>query len=291
VQPDPVVFTTLTDLDPATAERLGKEFRAATPFPHIVIDDVIDGDPDALLATYPPPDWPQWGRFRDTYQAGKRFCADIDRIPEPWAGMIRRLCEPRFLATLETITGITGLIPDPYLEGGGLHCSAPGGVLAPHTDFHVYRRLGLYRRVNLLLYLNPGWEESFGGCLELWEKGAAAPSKLVVPAWGRCVIFQTDDQSVHGFSQPVHGADDDAGEQPWRRSIALYYYTSTELAGFSGDTTTYWQQHGDQHGLRRLRMTAYRALLFCSRALSFLAHRANPNVGSRARPERPRDDV
>ena len=43
----------------------------------------------------------------------------------------------------------------------------------------------------------------------------------------------TDDRSVHGFPEPVRG------EGHWRRSIALYYYTSTEAPGFSGDTTTY----------------------------------------------------
>jgi len=31
-----------------------------------------------------------------------------------------------------------------------------------------YPAYGLYRRVNVFIYLNPNWEESFGGHLELW---------------------------------------------------------------------------------------------------------------------------
>jgi 2OG-Fe(II) oxygenase superfamily len=271
--------TTFDSLDATTIDALARRFRTAQPFPHVVIDDVLRGDPGDLLASYPPPDWSHWGRFRDEYQRGKLFCDDIEVIPEPWAAIVRELSAPRFLETLEAITGVDALIPDPYLEGGGLHCSEAGGVLAPHTDFHVYRRLGLFRRVNVLLYLNPGWTTEAGGCPELWRKGATAPDATIVPEWGRCVIFATDDRSVHGFS-PTATRDD--AKQQWRRSIALYYYTSAEQPEFSGDTTTYWQQHGDGRGWRGVRIRAYQALLFVSRGFAFLAHRANPN---RARPQ------
>jgi hypothetical protein len=258
-------------------ERLALEFRSAQPFRHLVLHDMLVADPE-LGDRFPDDEWPGWKRYEDAYQAGKAFCNDIETIPEPFRSMIQELSTPRFLSLLEAITGEEGLIPDPYLEGGGLHCSVPGGVLAPHTDFHVYRRLELYRRINLLLYLNPEWEEDFGGCLELWPKGGEAPLETVVPRWGTCVIFLTDDRSVHGFSGPVHGAT------RRRQSIALYYYTSQESPAFSGDTTTYWQQHGELTGIRRARFLAYRALLFVSRAFSFAAHRANPNVGLRRPP-------
>ena len=55
-------------------------------------------------------------------------------------------------------------------------------------------------------------------------------------------------------------------------------------ASFSGDTTTYWQRHGELSGIRRARFLLYRVLLFVSRAFSFAAHRANPNVGLRRPP-------
>lgn len=140
----------------------------------------------------------------------------------------------------------------------------------PHTDSHYYERLRLYRRINVLLYLNPDWEESFGGSLELWEKGETQPAKVVVPTWGSCVIFRTDDRSVHGFSTPVA-----AGR--WRRSLALYYYSSHDMAHFSGDPHIYWQQHGNHSGMNRLRLRAYQLLTGAAQRLSILAHRANPN--------------
>ena len=140
----------------------------------------------------------------------------------------------------------------------------------PHIDSHFYDRLKLYRRVNLLLYLNPQWKESFGGCLELWEKGAKSPTKLIVPNWGTCVIFRTDHRSVHGFSTPIK-------KDHWRCSLALYYYNSLETVRFSGDAFIYWQQHGKQSGLDRLRMHLYQRLKRAAHRLSFMAHQINPN--------------
>lgn len=256
--------------DDATVAALAERYRTAAPFPHLVLDDVLCADP-SLADAFPDPRWEGWLRYSDEYQRGKRQCSDIDAIPEPFATMIAELNGPRVLRFLERVTATEGLIPDPYLEGGGLHGSIGGGVLAPHTDFHLYRRLGLYRRLNLLLYLNPGWQEGDGGCLELYaDPDAKVPVQRIVPAWGRCVVFRTDDRSVHGFPEPVR-------DGAYRRSLALYYYTSDETDRFSGDTTTYWRSHGRHRGVRRARMATYRALILAARSVAHLAHRANPD--------------
>ncbi|MDP9074591.1 MAG: 2OG-Fe(II) oxygenase, partial [Actinomycetota bacterium] len=184
----------------AAAEKLGPSFAAALPFPHVVLDDVLAAPPAELLAKFPAPEWPSWHRYLDAYQRAKLICSDIAAIPEPFAQLIEELSRPAFLTFLEMLTGIPKLLVDPYLEGGGLHCSGPGGILAPHTDFHLYPRLGIYRRVNVLLYLNEEWDQSCGGCLELYQPQVDQPVRTVVPGWGTCVIFRTDDRSPHGFS-------------------------------------------------------------------------------------------
>lgn len=277
---DPLLHPSTRQLRPgvlaAGTAAARREFAQATPFPHVVLDDVLGVAPDDLLASFPDPQWPGWHRYHDDYQAGKLICSDPSLIPAPLMELIAELSSPEVLAGLEDLTGIGKLIPDPYLEGGGLHCSGPGGVLAPHTDFHLYRRLGLYRRINLLLYLNPGWESAWGGCLELYRSGGTRPARRVVPAWGTCVVFRTDDQSPHGFPDPI-------APGRWRRSIALYYYTADETARYSGDTSTYWSQtmaHGERTRARA-RQLAYKGLLFGSRGIAFLAHRVDPNLSRR----------
>jgi hypothetical protein len=198
-------------------------------------------------------------------------------LPPLFADMIHELSGPSFLAFLEAVTGIRGLIPDPYLAGGGLHSSGPGGILAPHADFHAYGRLALYRRINVLVYLNPDWHENYGGCLELFRKGETTPSASVVPVYGRMMMFVTDDRSIHGFTKPVTGPD------RWRHSLALYYYTSEDTSTFAGDGATYWQTHGTQRGLRLLQLGAYKILQRGAWFLSKMAHRVNPNLRSARR--------
>lgn len=254
------------------ADVLAKEWQTADPFPHIALEDTLRWSPSDV-ASFPSVEWDQWNELGDQYQRNKRACDDISVIPEPMAGLIRQLSEPRFLRLLERITGIKQLIPDPYLKGGGLHLSGAGGILAPHTDFHYYRELGLYRRVNVLVYLNEGWTIEDGGNLQLFRKGEQEPTKTVVAKFGTLAAFGTDDRSVHGFPEPV-------AEGKWRRSVALYYYTSTEAGEFSGDETTHWFDHGSQRGfVRRIRFAVFRLLMNLSRGFSIAAHVANPNQG------------
>jgi hypothetical protein len=263
---------------------LTHEFATATPFRHVVLDGCLDID-RRELGSFPDWSWPHWNDLGDTYQHGKRTCQDRAAIPSPWGELIDELNAPPFLGLLEQITGIAKLIPDPYLEGGGLHLSAAGGILAPHTDFHVYGRLGLYRRLNVLVYLNPDWAPGDGGVLTLThahhpERGR----RQIEPAWGRIVMFETNDVSVHGFPEPV-------GPGRCRRSIATYYYTSTETRGFSGDFTTHWRDHGRIRPRQRPRFWIARLLMQTSRGFSLLSHLVNPNqgVGWRWRLRAPKD--
>ena len=93
-----------------------------------------------------------------------------DAFPPALGRLVDELNSPEFVAWLCKLTGIDGLMADPILEGGGLHQSTRGGFLNVHTDFstHHYHK-NWRRRVNLILYLNPEWEEQWGGAIELWD--------------------------------------------------------------------------------------------------------------------------
>lgn len=269
-------MTMIASFTPDELARLHDAFAGAEPFPHVVMDGLLTPAAEPALGDFPGADWPHWQRFKDTYQREKRTCDDIRVMPAPFAALIREASESGFLAALETITGIPRLIPDPHLEGGGLHASGPGGVLAPHTDFHLYQRLDLYRAVNVLIYLNRDWAEGDGGELELFAPGEAVPQVRVPPIFGRVVIFRTDDQSVHGFTTPV-------APDRWRSSIALYYYTSRELSAFSGDTRTHWRTRAIAMGA--VRQAVHDALILMSRVFSKLAYMIDPNMRAHGAPE------
>jgi Rps23 Pro-64 3,4-dihydroxylase Tpa1-like proline 4-hydroxylase len=256
---------------------LAQSFRDVRPFPHVVLENFLELD-SSSRAEFPTLEWPHWERLTDGYQEGKSTCRELEVIPRPWRTIIEELSAPRFMRFLEAVTGISKLLPDPYLEGGGLHLSGPGGHLAPHTDFHVYERLDLYRRVNLLLYLNENWQPENGGNLALFDANDLSHPVEVAPEWGTCVIFATDDGSVHGVNPVADGC--------LRHSIALYYYTSAETPGYSGDTSTHWKTHDDGRGVRRVQLWAYFAFMKMSRLFSMLAHLVNPQFGLRMVKER-----
>ena len=95
-----------------------------------------------------------------------------------------------------------------------------------HTDEQSHTKHKYWkRRLNLLLYLSPDYEKSWGGNLELWDYRNRRPIESISPKFNRCVIFATDNKSYHGHPSPLNCPKNSA-----RRSLALYYYQKTNKA-------------------------------------------------------------
>lgn len=197
-------------------------YQSATPFPHIAIDELLD--PTALrplLAEFPSTDGKT---FFDREQERLKFQFQPHEIPgAQLRNLVTELNSRAFVGFLEEMTGIDGLIPDPYYVGGGLHETKSGGHLGVHADFNLHGTMKLERRLNLLVYLNDDWPEEYGGKLELWDKKMERCEVSVAPVIGRAVVFNTSLDSYHGQPDPVACPPDRA-----RRSIATYYYTAPQ---------------------------------------------------------------
>ena len=146
-------------------------------------------------------------------------------FPNTIGKVVDELNSPPFVAWLSELTGIPNLIADPALDGGGLHQVPRGGFLNVHTDFSVHHyRPDWQRRVNLIVYLTPNWRDDWGGALELWDAEMKQQTAHYYPYFNHAVIFNTDGASLHGFPDPIR-----CPEHLSRRSLALYYYTSTVM--------------------------------------------------------------
>jgi hypothetical protein len=212
--------------DAASLRQTGHELREkyvnAKPFPHIVIDDFLPASIlDACLENFPAAPDPESMSF-DRQQERYKTSFNPDYLAGPARSFFYSLNSRPFLQFLENMTGIEGLIPDPYFLGGGFHQTTNGGHLSVHTDFNLHKPLQLERRLNILIYLNRAWELSHGGALELWDAEMKQCVRQVVPEFGRCVVFSTTGTSFHGHPDPVAHPQG----KP-RRSLALYYYTAT----------------------------------------------------------------
>jgi Rps23 Pro-64 3,4-dihydroxylase Tpa1-like proline 4-hydroxylase len=205
----------------ALAEKLSDTYASAEPFPHVVIDDFLPADVLRRVADkFPQAGEIDWYRFTDA-RSKKSAAEDETLIEDNARWLLYQLNSATFMKFLETLTGIEGLIPDPYFAGGGLHQIEPGGYLKIHADFNRHPKLKLDRRLNLLLYLNENWKEEYGGHLELWDRGMTRSVHRILPIFNRCVIFSTTDFSYHGHPEPLNCP---AGMT--RKSLALYYYSN-----------------------------------------------------------------
>lgn len=145
----------------------------------------------------------------------------MDLIPSFLQEVIKVLNSDEFVRSLSKLTGIPGLQADPSLEGGGLHQSQRGGYLNIHADFTVHpHKRNWRRRVNVLVYLNEDWLESYKGDLELWSRDMKQCEQKISPIFNRCVVFNTDEDSFHGLPEAIQCPEDMT-----RKSIALYYFT------------------------------------------------------------------
>lgn len=209
---------------------LAPQYASNKPFPHIVLKNIWDDEQLAQVADECEnfEDWDEEKNFFGSI--GKRTCRTLSKFPQGVSGLINYCNSSKFLRSLEGLTGEIGLIPDPYLFGGGIHSTLNKGFLKMHADFNWHQHLRLYRRLNLLIYLNRDWDDSWGGGLQLASLGESGleVGQVVMPNFNKTVVFTTTDSSFHGHPDPMNLPPGRV-----RNSIALYYYVSTKPEGDS----------------------------------------------------------
>lgn len=181
-------------------------------FPENIVKNISSSFkfPDTLGSTSDP-----------LFQKTKRSLNNYELFPPEIKKTIDYFNSQYFINILEEKFKIKNLLPDPSLYGGGMHESRNGGYLKIHSDFIYIRGKKLKRMLNLLIYLNDGWKENWGGAIELWDQKMNNNFLKVYPKINHALIFRTDTESNHGFPDPIK-CPKDAG----RKSLALYYYIS-----------------------------------------------------------------
>ena len=193
------------------------------PFPNVALNNFFeDSFLTEILEEFPDLSKTKGSQNYNFKNEIKLSNKDYDSFPKKIKSFIDFLNSNIFLSFLQNITSINEkLVSDPQLEGGGLHEIKSGGVLKIHTDFNRHPTLNLDRRVNVLIYLNKNWKDSYGGHLELWDKKMLKCERKILPFFNTMVIFSTTDFSNHGHPTPLN-----CPEEMSRKSIALYYFSS-----------------------------------------------------------------
>tara|TARA_B100000029_G_scaffold405506_1_gene405900 strand:- start:570 stop:1418 length:849 start_codon:yes stop_codon:yes gene_type:complete len=201
------------------AKGLNYNYSIAKPFPHCVIDDLLNPEllnqitKEFLIKNGSHIDFNNPNEKKTALNNWGQFGPQTKKI-------IKYLNGQTFISFLEKLTGIENLISDNNLEGGGLHEISRGGYLKIHADFNKHSSLDLDRRLNVLIYLNKDWQSQWGGDFEMWSKDMKSCIKKVSPVFNRTVIFSTTDYSYHGHPNPLM-----CPKGLSRKSIALYYFS------------------------------------------------------------------
>lgn len=195
------------------------------PYKHLVIDDFFAPKMANLcLESFPALDDQSWEHANDSdieIKYRTMWSSEFD-IPDGIIDVVRIMNSSYFLRAMGEKFNIPKIMPDPYFTGGGLNATKPGGLLDVHVDGNYHDASGLNRRLNALLYLNPGWVPSWGGEFGIYDENGDVCIKSVAPLFNRLVIFDTHDKSFHGLPAPLNFP-----EGQLRKSILLYYYTKS----------------------------------------------------------------
>jgi Rps23 Pro-64 3,4-dihydroxylase Tpa1-like proline 4-hydroxylase len=201
-----------------------KNFKGNEPFDHCVIDDFLLPEiATKLESEFLDYDDPKWFYYKNAIE-DKKALNDWNSFPELTYKIFRELISEDFMSILSGSLGVP-LYQDPGLHGGGWHMHGPGGNLNPHFDYSIHPKVGLQRKVNIIIYMSSSLKDEHGGHLGLWAHDPVndAPGdliKVVQPKFNRAVIFDTTQNSWHGMCRPLTQPDG-----IYRKSLAVYYLT------------------------------------------------------------------
>lgn len=202
------------------------------PFPHRVVDGFLDPALARALAAEFPPGAARLARDRFGRPA-KATWYDFAALGPAFRRLDALTRSRAFLRRLEGLSGIEGLSRGPGGFGGAAHEYPSGLGVRPHLDLNLVPGTGLHRRLDVFLFLAPGWRPSWGGELALGDRARGQATKAVVPAFNRAVLLPTSESSWYG----VRPATEPGAR---RRSVSLYYYASRPAVPGAAPRSTLW---------------------------------------------------
>ncbi|MEX2593003.1 MAG: 2OG-Fe(II) oxygenase [Anditalea sp.] len=198
------------------------DFQKGEPFPHLIIDDFLEqGFAKKLSTEFPEIDDTSLFRYDNPLEK-KSALNDWNKFPKNTYSFFKYLCSDEVVKCLSQLVGVK-LFADPGLHGGGWHLHKNGGKLNPHLDYNLHPKVGLQRKLNLIIYLPEEWKEEWGGHFGMWSHCEKIPEpkqleKEVEIKFNRAVLFDTTHQSWHGLSRAVSSPNGEV-----RKSLAIYY--------------------------------------------------------------------
>ncbi|MAJ81642.1 MAG: hypothetical protein CMF41_01855 [Legionellales bacterium] len=214
-------------------EKKCDEYASTHPYPYAVFDGLFDSVVlDEINKEIDQADFQKDERSLDGIEVKIRSnFEDNESLPPFTRKVFEVMNGGKFLSSVTKLSGIKGLIVDPYYDGGGVNIIENQGTLAVHVDGTTQHRMQVCRRINAILFLNDDWDVDWNGYHEQWTYTNESLSpfdenqkwkciRKILPKKNRLIIFTTNDHSWHGHAGVLN-----VPEGIQRRSLIAYYYT------------------------------------------------------------------
>lgn len=182
----------------AAAGEWRARFAHASPFPHVVIDELFDTEQLRSAAEeFPNPMEmpPKPGR------QGMLELSDRALLPRRLRLVSDELLGGRFVAWLSAVSGVERLVADVDGSWGALRQSGDGVEGKIHVAPDEHPTKPWTRRLTLILHLSEGLSEANGGCFQLWDRDKVAPQASIAPLFNRAVVFLNTPIAFHSASR------------------------------------------------------------------------------------------
>lgn len=199
-----------------------QRFNNAVPYRHVIIDNFLE--PETALAL--SRQFPSLDQMKTRYNGlneKKAEHSELALLPVEFGQLNQLLFSREFIARIEKLTGIEGLLVMDDRYGYGLHQGGKGSFLDIHIDYNLHPVSKKQRRLNLLIFLNEEWKENWGGTLQLWDASVNRCVTAIAPVFNRCVLFECSEISFHGYNLIQ------CPPEVTRKSFYTYYFTEAAV--------------------------------------------------------------
>jgi hypothetical protein len=201
-------------------QALNNAFVGTPPYPMIVLDDFLPLDFANKLKTecetIPDQHWTRFTRKGSDMTE----CKNLEHAPVAF-DFVSQFHSALGMEWLGKVTGINDLIGDPYLTGAGYSRIHTGSCLKMHTDFNWNDQLKLHRMLSFIVYLNPEWEDDWGGSLDFNDFNNEHRIQRVAPKHNRAILWRYHKRGFHGFNDPIT-----CPPEITRNTFRLFFYVS-----------------------------------------------------------------
>jgi Rps23 Pro-64 3,4-dihydroxylase Tpa1-like proline 4-hydroxylase len=205
-------------LEESAVKQLASDFQNGFPYKHIVLDNFLKPEiADSLYSQFPSLD--KLDKHYKGLNEQKSEGSNFDDFAPVFSQVRNEVMSKEFATWMAAVTGIEGVFVTDDKLGTGLHQGGDGSFLDIHVDFSIHHVKNVHRRLNMLIYLNKDWKDEYGGGMEMWNSDMSKLEKKVMPQLNRCLIFETNEISYHGYSKITLPP----GET--RKSFYTYFYT------------------------------------------------------------------